>query len=164
MDKAEKLTDMLSGFSNAILVTHSSEHGMSGRPMAIAKVEEGGKLWFLTDRDSGKMIDLARDNHVAVTLQSQSQFLVLSGRAEIESRAEKIDELWSESFRVWFPGGKEDPSITLLHVVPDRGEYWDRSGLAGMKYLLKAGVAYLQREQSELSSQEHGSVAFGTER
>lgn len=160
MNQEEKFTDMLSGFDTAMLITHSDAHGLSARPMAIAEVEEGGRLWFLTDRHSGKMLELARDNHVALTLQSQDRFLTLSGRAEIERRAEKIEELWSEKFRVWFPGGKQDAAITLLHVVPERGEYWDRSGFSGMKYLVKAGKAYLQREQPELDSEEHASVTF----
>lgn len=162
MNQEEKLTDMLAGFDTAMLITHNEAHGLTARPMAIAEVEEGGKLWFLTDRDSHKMLDLARDNHVAVTVQGQNRFLTLSGRAEIERRVEKIEELWSEKFRVWFPGGKDDPSITLLHVVPEYGEYWDRSGSPGMKYLLKAGIAYLRREQPEPGSEEHASVTFDT--
>lgn len=160
MNQEEKFTDMLSDFDTAMLVTHSDSHGLSARPMAIAKIEEGGRLWFLTDRHSRKLLELARDNHVAVTLQSENRFIALSGRAELEGREEKIEQLWSEKFRVWFPGGKQDPAITLLHVVPEHGEYWDRSGFSGMKYLLKAGIAYLQREQPELDAEDHASVSF----
>lgn len=164
MNQEEKLTDMLSGFDTAMLITHSDAHGLSARPMAIAEVEEGGKLWFLTDRDSGKMVDLARDNHVAVTLQSENRFLALSGRAEIERKTDKIEELWSEKFQVWFPQGKQDPAITLLHVVPQHGEYWDRSGFSGMKYLLKAGIAYFRREQPSVDAKEHGSIAYDSQK
>ena len=31
----------------------------------------------------------------------------------------------AEPLRVWFPGGAEDPKITLIRVECDGAEYWD---------------------------------------
>ena len=40
-----------------------------------------------------------------------------------------IAELWKEPFRVWFPGGKEDATISLISVHPQGAEYWDSQGV-----------------------------------
>ena len=37
----------------------------------------------------------------------------------------KVQSLWSEALRVWFPKGPEDPDITLIKVEVDTAEYWD---------------------------------------
>ena len=38
---------------------------------------------------------------------------------------EKIDELWSEIAKAWFPEGKDDPHLTVIKVTPEEGFYWD---------------------------------------
>jgi general stress protein 26 len=158
MDKHEKLMDLLQDFSNAMLVTRTSSGTLDARPMAIAQIEEGGNIWFVTDRNSGKIADLMLDDEVAVTLQGSHRFVALAGRAHrVDDRA-KVNELWREAWKIWFTEGKSDPSIILLRIEPARGEYWDNSGFAGIKYLFKAGKAYLQGERAEVDESINASV------
>ena len=37
----------------------------------------------------------------------------------------KVDELWTDALRVWFPKGPGDRSITLIKVSVSAAEYWD---------------------------------------
>jgi len=159
MDKQQKLIDLLNDFDNAMLVTRSSDGSLDGRPMALAKIEEDGAIWFITDRNSGKVADLMMDDEVVVTMQGSSKFVSLSGQAHAVDDRAKLDELWSESMKVYFPEGKASQSILLLRIDPDRGEYWDTSGASGLRYLLKAGKAYLQGERPEADAQTHASVS-----
>src|SRR3954464_7761859 len=39
------------------------------------------------------------------------EYVSLSGSARIVKDAEKLKELWSEAFRVWFPAGLDDPEL-----------------------------------------------------
>jgi general stress protein 26 len=158
----EKLQDLLHDFDAAMLVTRADVGQLRSRPMALADVEEDGTLWFLTQQDSGKMDEIARDHHVNVAMQSTSKFVSVSGTvAPVEDRR-KIDELWSEAWKAWFPGGKDDPSLVLLRVDADCGEYWDNSGTSGVKYLLEAGKAYLSgtRPDVEGDPKIHGKVSL----
>jgi len=71
------------------------------------------------------------------------KFVSISGTATpIEDRV-KLAEIWQELWKVWFPGGRDDPSLILLRIHGHQGEYWDNSGLSGIKYLIEAGKAYL---------------------
>ncbi|OYP37719.1 pyridoxamine 5'-phosphate oxidase family protein [Rhodopirellula sp. MGV] len=147
MDKHEKLIGLIGDFRNAMLVTRTSSGELDSRPMAIAEVDDDGTMWFVSDRNSGKIADLMLDQDVAVTMQSSGKFVSLTGKCQAVEDRQKIDEIWNEAFKVWFPAGKSDPSIVLLRVDPVRGEYWDNSGFQGVKYLLKAGKAYVQGER-----------------
>ncbi|TWT53811.1 Pyridoxamine 5'-phosphate oxidase [Rubripirellula amarantea] len=160
MNTQQKLIDLLQDFDNAMLVTRSDRGELNARPMAVAQLEDDGQIWFVTDIHSGKIADLMLDAEVAVTMQSSSKFVSLSGTAHAVDDRAKLDELWNESWKVWFPEGKASQSITLLRVEPARGEYWDNSGLTGVKYLLKAGKAYLQGERPETDASTNASVSL----
>ena len=147
-DTAAKLIDLTGDFDNAMLVTHAAGGKIDGRPMAIAKVESDGDLWFASDRGSGKIAEIRADDDVAVIMQGGNKFVTLTGKCRLVDDRKMVDELWREPWRVWFPGGKEDPSLILLHVRVEAGEYWDNSGTEGIRYLIKAGLAYLQGERA----------------
>jgi general stress protein 26 len=158
MDKFEKLVDMIADFDTAMLVTHSAQGNLDARPMAIAEVDKDGSLWFVTDESSGKMADLAANPNVALTMQGGNQFISIKGTAKTVNDRDKIHELWRESWQVWFPDGRDDPRLILLHILPEQGEYWDNSGLTGVKYLLKAGRAYLQGERPTTDAATNATV------
>ena len=156
----DKLRELLQDFDAAMLVTRNTAGQLRSRPMAVADVEPGGTLWFITERHSGKMEEIARDNHVNVVMQSSRKFVSISGTATpVEDRA-KVAELWNEAWKVWFPGGKDDPGLVLLKVQGDAGEYWDNSGTSGVKYLIEAGKAYLSGTMPDVDRDPkiHGKV------
>ena len=160
MNTEQKLIDLIRDFDNAMLVTRTGKGELDARPMAIAEATDHGELWFVTERNSGKIADLVLDQDVAVTMQSSNKFVTLSGKCHIVDDQSKTEALWRESWKVWFPGGKSDPSMILLKVLPTCGEYWDNSGLEGLKYLIKAGKAYLTGERAEVDEKINASVSM----
>lgn len=160
MDTHSKLIDLIQDFDNAILVTKTDDGSLNARPMAVAQATADGELWFVSDRNSGKIADLMLDRDVAVTMQSSSKFVTISGECRVVDDPAKIESLWNEAWKVWFPEGKSDPSIVLLKIEPTRGEYWDNSGSTGIKYLIKAGKAYLQGERAETDQAINASVTL----
>jgi general stress protein 26 len=156
-----KLHELLEEFSVAMLVTRTPEGQLRGRPMALAEVEPDGTLWFITDRHSGKVDELGRDAHVAVTMQSRMTFVSLSGAATPVEDREKVARLWKAEWRAWFPGGKDDPNLLLLRVKGQAGEYWNDGGLGGVKYLIEAGKALLTGSRPQVDDPKiHGKVTL----
>ena len=119
-----------------------------------------GTLWVATDRHSAKVDELGRDGHVVVTMQSRTKFVSLSGKAAVVDDRAKLARLWKAEWKVWFPGGKDDPDVVLLRVHGNAGEYWDNSGASGIKYLIEAGRAYLAGEKPDVADDPkiHGKV------
>lgn len=158
----QKLRDLTKDFDVAMLVTHGDGDQLRSRPMALASVEADGTLWFFTQRDSGKIEELMQDRHVNVAMQSKSKFVSISGTAAVMKDRQKVEELWQEAWKVWFPGGKDDPGLVLVKVQGDAGEYWDNSGSSGIKYLIEAGRAYLSGTHPAVDNDPkiHGKVAM----
>jgi len=158
----EKLQELTQDFDAAMLVTRTSEGQLRSRPMALAQVEPNGTLWFMTQRGSGKMEEITQDCDVNVSMQSTMKFVSISGTAANVSDRDKVAELWSEGFKAWFPGGKDDPDLVLLRVDGTTGEYWDNSGTSGIKYLIEAGKAYLSGTKPDVADDPeiHGKVTL----
>ncbi len=157
-EQEKKLRGLLQDFNHGMLVTVSKDGQLNARPMVLADVESDNDVFFITNVDSAKVDELEGDSRVCVTCQSGNRFVALTGMATIEQDPSKIDACWKESWKVWFPEGKSSPDLRLIHVVSLAGEYWDNSGLQGVKYLLKAGKAYAAGEKPSLDDEMHAKV------
>lgn len=159
-EQAEHFISLLKNFRTAMLVTHTTERGLHARPMAIARVEDDGRLWFISGADTAKIHEIEEDSHVHLIAQDgDSAFLSLTGRASLIGDRETIAELWREPFRVWFPDGKDDPNIELIVVRPVSGEFWDSTGMNRVRYFWKAAKAYFSGEKPETEDgRQHGKV------
>jgi general stress protein 26 len=142
-EKRKRLSELMAGFSTAMLVTRTEDGGMRARPLSIADQQDDGALYFSTALDSPKVHELQADAHVAVVMQDQRKFVSVSGIAGVVQDRALIDKLWSESWRVWFPKGKDDPSLCLIVVEPLEAAYWDMSGLRGARYVFEMAKAYV---------------------
>ncbi|TWU15558.1 pyridoxamine 5'-phosphate oxidase family protein [Allorhodopirellula heiligendammensis] len=160
MNTEQKLIDLINDFDTAMLVTRGEREDLEARPMAIAKIEDDGQIWFVTDRHSGKVSELKADANVVLAMQSSNKFVSLTGVAAIIDDRAQLDELWNEAWKVWFPDGKSSESITLVRVRPTHGQYWDNSGLSGIKYLIKAGNAYLHGDRPEVDEKINASITM----
>jgi general stress protein 26 len=156
----EKLVDLLREFDTGFLVTRTEEGTLHGRPMAVADVRDNGTLYFAADLHSPKVAELENDAGVGVFFQSKNRWISLAGVAVVVHDRSLIDELWSESWKVWFPKGKDDPSVCLIEVLPSSGEYWDQSGAQGIQYSFEAIKAYMTGEPPSTNRSHNAKVAL----
>jgi len=160
---AEKFGEVLKKFDTAMLTTVTGTGEMHTRPMAIAEIESTGDVIFFTDKNSAKIQELQQDSHVAVSCQNGwKDSLSFSGKAEIFHDIETAKRIWRKTYQTWFPEGPDDPNLMMIRIRSERGEYWDNSGVEGVKYILKAikAVATGKRPSPD-SVDEHGTVDFG---
>ena len=141
-EKRDRLHELVSKFSTAMLVTRTREGALRARPLSIAAKRDDGGIYFSTAIDSPKVDELEGDAHVAVTMQDGRRFVSLSGVARVVRDRALVDELWSEAWKVWFPKGKDDPSLAVLVVEPSEAAYWDMSGTTGLRYVFEMAKAY----------------------
>jgi len=157
--QTEHLRKLLESFSTAMLVTRRSSDSLHARPMAVAGVDGSLNLWFVSGEDTVKIQEISHDTRASVICQKgDSTFLSLSGKASLVRDRSRIDELWKESFRVWFPDGKDDPNLILIEFRPERAEYWDPSGFSRIAYLWEAARAYVTGTTPEIDEDTHAVV------
>ncbi len=127
----KKLNELIKEIRIAMLTT--IDNGvLRARPMDTQQTEFDGDLWFITSTESHKISEIEADNRVNVSYSSPSDnnYVSVSGTASLVTDRTKIDELWSPIHKAWFPKGKDDPTICLLKVHPEKAEYWDTSSLS----------------------------------
>jgi general stress protein 26 len=152
------LLDVIHNFDTAMLVTRTDDGALRSRPLMVAECGDDGTLYFATGAESGKVRELDADAHVNVTLQGDKQYASISGRGEILRDPALIDRLWSEAWKVWFPEGKNDPSLCILAVHPDGAELWDNTGPRGLRYVLESARAYLAGRKPRMTKGQNARV------
>lgn len=155
--KREHLISLVQGFDTAMLFTKTLHGGLRGRPMGLADVQEDGTLYFCASVNSEKVAELTANPEVAVGLQGKTQFASLSGIATVNRDRPTIERLWKESWKLWFPKGTSDPDLCLINFDPSEGEYWDNSGVEGVKFAINAALAYFSGERVQTSSDNQNS-------
>ena len=108
----------------------------------------------VTMSDTEKREQREHDPHVNVVMQEKRSFVSITGRARISRDRALIERLWSESWKVWFPGGKDDPSLALVVVEPEEASFWDASGIEGVKFLFEEAKAYLTHQRPPSDSDD----------
>lgn len=142
MEPRARLSELLEKFDTAMLVTRTADGRLRARPLSFAG-ELGGRLYFSTSADSPKVAELQGEPRVAITMQDRLRYVSISGLAEVRDDRGLVEKLWRESWRVWFPGGKNDPTLRILSVEPEAAEFWDQSGPRGLEHLADMIKAYL---------------------
>jgi general stress protein 26 len=160
--QTEHIRELIKGFSTAMLITHAADHELHARPMALAGLTDELELWFVSGEDSAKVQEIAHDTHAHVVCQKDhSAYLSISGTATLVHDPVRVAELWKESFRVWFPEGKNDPNLVLIRFRPQRAEFWDNTGFNRIAYLWDSARAYVTGVQPEVRNEAHGVATLG---
>ena len=126
------LADLIHGVEIAMLTTTNGHGQLVSRPLGTQDVEFDGDLWFATSKNSPKVAEIRANPGVNVAYASTTKntYVSVSGRARISHDRAKIEALWSPAMSVFFPGGKDDPELCLIHVQAESAEYWDGPGTA----------------------------------
>jgi general stress protein 26 len=142
-EKRERLHSLMKEFDTAMLVTRNTGGQLHARPLAIAERRDQGLLYFATAAESQKVREVELDDHVNVTMQDKRRFVSVTGTARLTDDRALIEQLWSETWKIWFPKGKDDPSLRILIVDANEASYWDAGGIEGLRYLFESAKAYV---------------------
>lgn len=109
------------------------------RPMTANVTGPNQPIWFFTSKDNEIVHRLPRGNRAIATFTSRDHklFATLHGDLHLDNDRATIDRLWNKYIAAWYPGGKDDPKLTLLRLDPDQAEIWENASsmIAGIKML-----------------------------
>lgn len=143
-DAVRKLKELTKNTSTCMFASGLSKVPFHVCPMGVQEVDDSGDLWFFSGADSVHNRQLEGDPRVQLIFSNVSkvEYLTVFGETTISKDPRKIDELWNKFVEAWFPGGKNDPNLTLLCVRPSIAHYWDTENgkLVTMAKILTAAV------------------------
>lgn len=128
---AEQIGKLLEGIDIAMLTTVGDAGYLVSRPLSTQQASfDGKRVWFFTEGDSPKIAEIGRHPKVNLAYASKDKntYVSVAGDARINRNRRKINELWSDALKAFFPKGKDDPNLVLLEVAVRTVEYWDGPG------------------------------------
>lgn len=112
-----------------MLATRAQDGHWVSRPVEPRMIDGrfDGDLWILTSASSHKVAEIRAHPRVNLSLASprDNRYVSISGRAVVRRDRARIARLWTARQRVYYPGGPEDPDLTLVRLRVDTVEYWD---------------------------------------
>jgi general stress protein 26 len=131
--KLDDLYKLIDGIETAMVTTRRADGHLVSRAMATQRRTSGTDLWFVTNIESEKFEEIARDPHVNVSYYKERtrEWVSVSGRAILSRDRDLIDELYAPDWKMWFGdegdgkhnGGPHDPRIGLILVEADTVHY-----------------------------------------
>jgi general stress protein 26 len=107
--------------------TPSVDGGVSVRvvvPIAGIPGEEDWTVWFATHGGSRKATEIRRSGRLTLGCQHHPDraYVALMGRAALVEDRREIRGRWREAWRMYFPGGPDDPDTIFVKLTVERIE------------------------------------------
>lgn len=116
----QSLSDLRAGMLG---LEHAAMHMQPMTPYAdIEKAE----LWFIASAESDLVAALGHPDTAYLTIQDPDAGLYASasGPIEVSEDRDKLDDIWSPAAAAYFPGGRDDSDVTLLHMPLRQVAVW----------------------------------------
>jgi general stress protein 26 len=131
--KLDDLYKLIDGIETAMLTTRREDGSLVSRAMQTQRRTTGTDLWFMTNVESEKFEELAKDPHVNLSFYKDRtrEWVSVSGRAILSRDRDLIDSLYKPDWKAWLgdtgdgkrDGGPHDPRIALILVEADSAVY-----------------------------------------
>jgi general stress protein 26 len=122
-----ELHDKIKDIRVAMLTTEDVMGCLRSMPMLTMKTECEGNVWFFTSLETSKVDEIKRNRCINLSYSDVAKdlYVSISGKAEIVTSRNKIEEMWKPYLSEWFPNGLNDDNLALLKVHMEHAEYWD---------------------------------------
>ncbi|UBV43831.1 pyridoxamine 5'-phosphate oxidase family protein [Deinococcus taeanensis] len=129
-DSVRKIGQIIKGVKFAMLTVITDDGHLHAHPMTTQQFEFDGDLWFIGGRDTGQVAAMRARPQVNVSYSQPDKGLYVSvnGTAQLVEDRAKLDELWSDFYKAYFPEGKDDPNVQLIRIEAHGAEYWESDG------------------------------------
>lgn len=155
-ESIKKLAAIIKDIKFSMVTTTTADHQLHSCPLTTQQVEFDGDLWFIVGKNSEVVANISASPQVNASFSSEKgNYVSVAGFATIEEDKKKLQELWSEAYKIWFSQGINDPNIALLKIHVEEAEYWESPSLKVVK-LMAFAKAYITGDKSGLG--EHHKV------
>lgn len=124
----QDVVDKLRATDIVMLTTALSDGKLLSHPMTVQEVTDDADIWLFVGLQGDQADALRGDPHVNLSVAEKGSWLSVAGRARFVDDRSKIEQLWNDQAKAYFPGGKDDPNLGLLRVDSDSAQFWGIPG------------------------------------
>ena len=145
MTELKKLAEVADGIRIAMLTT-KGVGGLSGRPLAVQRIDDDDTVWFLVVDDADWLPDLAGDD-VHLAFVDDDTWVSATGPAQVVRDAGVLEDLGDPVSSTWF---QEDVDPVAVRVDVRTGDWWTSPGTVAMALdLVRAKVSGRQPDAGQ---------------
>ncbi|GAA5531827.1 pyridoxamine 5'-phosphate oxidase family protein [Deinococcus aluminii] len=124
------LSHLIKDVKFAMLTVTTDQGHLKAHPMTTQQTEFDGDVWFIGGKDTEQVQCMRARPQVNVSYADpgKNNYVSVSGTAQLVEDRAKLEELWSDFYKAYFPQGIDDPSIQLIKISAQGAEYWEGSG------------------------------------
>lgn len=119
-----QLINLIDGNSVGMLTCLDYGGALVSKPITPLLIDNDGIIWFFIDLHTGKAGHLCNANLSFAEKHSET-YISLSGSCEVNKNQARIESLWADSSKTWFPDGPRSINLALLKFSPYSAECWD---------------------------------------
>jgi general stress protein 26 len=138
-------------------VEGSSDHM---QPMAHHVDRAGGRLWFLTKRDTelAEHVATGARAHFVIISKSHDFHACMSGTIAEDHNEAFLDKLWNPVVASWYEQGRDDPQLMMLAMTLEDADIW-ASTSSSLAFAWEVAKANLTQSTPDVGVRNH--VSFG---
>ena len=157
-EQIKLIADKIKSVKFGMFTTSDDTRTLTSRPLTQQQVDSEGQIWFFVTDEAAYTRDLLNNPQVNVSFAEPGDSLYVSvcGRAELLKDRAKAEELWNPIVKAWFPGGLDDPHLSLIKVTIQSAEYWDSDASKMRQFFEMAKAAITGEPPKDVG--EHGRV------
>lgn len=151
-DPIGQLWDEIDGLHMVMLGSPDPSQHM--QPMAPQSAREEKAIWFYGHRSSDLAKAAANGGSVHLCVVKDDYQACLHGDLRTVMSPEHRDRYWSSMVEAWFPGGKDDPDLTMLCFKPMTAAIWASTD-SKLAYGWQVAKAITTGEEPDVSYTTH---------
>jgi general stress protein 26 len=126
------------------------------QPMTPFVEPESGEIYFFTRNDTDLARAVGSGGEAMFIVQSKDQDFqaCIGGRLEPKPDRERINRYWNPVVAAWYPGGRDDPALTLLHLRVRDAQVW-LSEHGPLKFAWEIARANATHKEPDVGQSEH---------
>lgn len=150
------IAQLVKGIKFAMMTFVTDSGHLHSQPMTTQEQEFDGDVWFIGSKESDLVRSIAKRPQTNLSYsESGKGYVSLYGNAQLIEDSAKLDELWSDMYKMYFPEGKTDSNIQLIKIEAKGAHYWESDGkLQGLFQMAKAAVTGARPDLGDSASVE----------
>lgn len=139
------------GGTGMLGLTRSGQHF---QPMTAFVERETGQIWFFTRKDTELVQDLGEGACAMFVFQADDLQACIGGDVTRAFDHDRMNRYWNPLVAAWYPEGKDDPALTMLHMDCVDAEVWI-SNAGPTRFAWEIAKANTTRQSPDLGGRAH---------
>lgn len=98
------------------------------QPMTAFAEPSGEQIWFYTRDDTDLVRQVAAGHGAMFVFQARDIYACIGGNLVVRHDDARIRKYWNAVVAAWYPEGRDDPHLTMLHMTCDSAQVWLSEG------------------------------------